>query len=105
VRKGIGHQPLQLLVLASYLGGGVICTIASALNPISPRLILISGIGSSFGLTAGILLVPSIIAKRAPKELELRPPATTLSAGWIIAAIVVGFAYVAVLGPGIHFHK
>lgn len=104
-RKEIGQQHLQRLVLASYLGGGAICTIASALNPISPWLILVSGMGASFGLNAGMLRVPSIAAKRTPKDLKPRQQEPMASPGWIIAAIVVGLAYVAVLGPGIHLHK
>lgn len=103
-RKAMGQQHLKRMVLASYFGGGAICTLASAFNPISPRLILISGIGASFGLTAGILWVPSIVAKRARKEPRPCLPEPTPGPGWIIAAVVVGATYVAVFGPGIHFH-
>src|SRR5882724_4120535 len=62
---GAGVADLQRLVLPAYLAGGAVMTIASIFNPISPGLILTAGVGASFGLNAGLLFVPGIVAGKA----------------------------------------
>jgi hypothetical protein len=53
------------LVWPAYLAAGVVLTVASIFNPIGPSLILVSGIGASFGLNCGFLFLPPIIARNA----------------------------------------
>jgi hypothetical protein len=90
------------LVFPAYLTAGLIMTVASFFNPIGPSLILPSGIAPSFGLNAGLLLVPQIVAQHARN----RPIATrsmAFSKLWLIAAIAATTVFIAVLGPGIRF--
>jgi hypothetical protein len=94
---------VRTLVWSAYLAGGVVLSAASALNPISARLILISGIGASFGLSAGLLFVPSNLPLPASADSESTCARTPLSIAWIGAAVIVGTIFIAVLGPGIHF--
>jgi hypothetical protein len=93
---------LQRLVLPAYLAGGVVMTVASVFNPISPSLILPSGAGASFGLNAGLLFLPGIVAANArPPTLVTRP--MPLSFFWVALGVVVSALFIGVLGPGIHF--
>jgi hypothetical protein len=90
------------LVWPAYLAAGAVLTVASIFNPISPSLILGSGIGASFGLNCGFLFLPPIIAKNATYRGvgEGRIP---FSAVWLIAGVLVSALFIGVLGPGIHF--
>jgi hypothetical protein len=94
---------VRTLVWTAYLASGVVLTFASALNPISARLILISGIGASFGLSAGLLFVPSNLALPASADSQPTRARAPLSIAWIGAAIILSAIFIAVLGPGIHF--
>ncbi|HLJ90242.1 MAG TPA: hypothetical protein VKZ53_25750 [Candidatus Angelobacter sp.] len=98
----IGVSALWANILAAYIGGGVVMMIASVFNPIGPSLILLSGMGASFGLNAGLLWVPGIVAGKARTQ---SPAASSLPASyfWIAMAVVLGGLFVAILGPGIHF--
>lgn len=98
----VASKDLRPLVVPAYLAGGVLMTAASVFNPISPSLILTAGIGASLGLNAGFLFVPGMIASRARGRVPTsrRMP---FSLGWFVVALVVGVAFVAVLGPGIRF--
>jgi len=102
--RQFGVADLQCLVLPAYLAGGVVMTIASFFNPISPNLILLSGAGASFGLNSGLLLLPAMIARdaRSHSTITQQVPFSPL---WLALAALVGGVFVAVLGPGIHFSK
>ena len=95
---------LRRVIRVSYVTGGALMMLGSAFNPIGRELILISGVGASFGLTVGLLLVPRDLASdvKAPgwvsQVLELQP-------AWIIAAIIVGSVFVGFLGPGIRLAR
>lgn len=100
---------LRCLVFSAYLSGGAILTLASALNPFSPKLILVSGIGASYAISWGLLLIPAKVRRRVAVAAESPLPgrsavAISPSISWVAAAIVVGFIFVAVFGPGIDFH-
>jgi hypothetical protein len=98
----VSIDDLRRLTVWSYIAGGVLLVLASALNPIGLRLVAISGVGASFGLTWGLLLIPGIVASQ-PGE---RPPATralTLRPVWAAVALLVAVAFVFVLGPGIRW--
>jgi hypothetical protein len=90
------------LVWPAYFAGGVVLTLASILNPISPSLILISGIGASFGLNFGFLLLPDYVACKAQSKgaATSRVP---FSAYWLVVALSSSGLFIGVLGPGIHF--
>lgn len=90
------------LVWPAYLAGGAVLTVASMLNPISPSLILISGIGASFGLNFGFILLPRFIAAkvRGQGAFMSRIP---FSAFWLTVALGSSGLFIGVFGPGIHF--
>ena len=99
-RGEVAPRDLRLLVLPAYAAGGVLMTAASVLNPISPSLILISGVGASFGLNCGFLFLPGMIDSRTrSRTLAGRP--VPFSLFWFGLALVTALAFVAVLGPGI----
>jgi hypothetical protein len=90
------------LVWPAYLAAGVVLTVASFFNSISPSLILGSGIGPSFGLNCGFLFLPPIIARNATYHGvgEGRIP---LSAFWLIVSVFICGLFIGILGPGINF--
>jgi hypothetical protein len=100
----ISIDDLRRLTAASYVTGGILLVLASALNPIGLQLVAISGVGASFGLTWGLLLVPRIVASHTSAR-----PATTkalaFQPSWVAAALVIGVAFVCVLGPGIRLSR
>jgi hypothetical protein len=102
-RKEVALQDLRRLVLAGYLAGGAVLTAASVFNPISPKLILISGIGASFVLSAGLLRVPGILERRFSAESGAASAPSSLSVAWVGCALIVGIIFIAVFGPGIRF--
>jgi hypothetical protein len=102
-RQDVAVSELRRLVIAAYVAGGSVMTLASVFNPISPSLILASGVGASFGLSAGMLLIPATVMRQCPAEVDVEPALASPSAVWICLALVVGGVFVAVLGPGIRF--
>jgi hypothetical protein len=84
------------------LAAGFVLTVASIFNPISPSLILVSGIGASFGLNCGFLFLPPIIVRNATYHGvgEVRIP---FSASWLIVSVFVCGLFIGILGPGITF--
>ena len=71
-RGEIALADRQRLVWPAYLAGGVVLTAAAILNPITPSLILISGIGASFGLNFGLLLLPRLLPTTVTAMLPTR---------------------------------
>src|SRR5208283_127454 len=99
-RGEISLSDLRRLVWPAYLAGGVVLTIAAAFNPISRSLILISGIGASFGLNFGFLLLPGIVAtaeRGAPGSNTPIP----FSPRWLILSLAISLVFVGLIGPGI----
>ena len=74
-------------------------TVASMFNPIGPSLILLSGAGASFGLTWGLLMIGGMVD--AGDASQRASDYVHRDVRWLVAAAVVGAAFVAVLGPGI----
>jgi hypothetical protein len=81
---------------------GALACVASIFNPISPTLILVSGIGASFGLNCGLLFMPPIIARNSTDHGvgEGRIP---FSAFWLIVSVFICGLFIGILGPGISF--
>ncbi len=99
-----GLTEMQRLVLPAYFAGGAVMTIASIFNPISPTLILLSGVGASFGLNAGLLFLPAMIARNRGGESVLTQH-IPMSWPWLALAAIFAGLFIVVLGPGIHFSK
>ncbi len=95
VRLARGSAPgIRRLVVAAYLSGGVVASLGALFDPRGVSEVWNSGALSSFGAAAGLLWIPS----------SVEPMAVRRSWGWIAAAVLMGFWYVAVLGPGIAWH-
>lgn len=91
---------LRRVIGVSYVTGGVLLVLGSAFNPVGREPIVLSGIGASFGLTLGLLLVPGILASQV-KEPGWISGALELQPAWIAVALVVGIVFVGFLGPGV----
>jgi hypothetical protein len=89
--------------LTPYLVGAALYVAAGLLNPAGLMLVAISAAASSLGGTSGFLWGPQLL--RDPDIPSASGPveALTRSWGWIALAGLVGTAFVAVLGPGVHF--
>jgi hypothetical protein len=100
--RQVAMADIRRFVWPAYIGAGVALTIASIFNPISPSLILVSGICASFGLNCGLLFVPPIIAEKVSYNGvgEGRIP---FSAVWVIVSVVICGLFMGILGPGVHF--
>lgn len=88
------------LVTLAYVVGSTLLVAASALNPIGPSLILLSGVSSGFAAMAGLTAVPRLVEHRVGRQ-EGRSGAISFSAAWVGAGLVVGIAFIAVIGRGI----
>jgi len=90
------------LVWPAYLAAGAVLTVASIFNPMGPSLILVSGIGASFGLNCGFLFLPRIVARKANYHGigEGRIP---FSAFWFSMSVFICGLFIGILGPGIKF--
>jgi hypothetical protein len=101
-RAELARSDVWRLVWPAYLAGGAAMTFASVFNPISPALILLSGVGASFGLNCGLLFLPGVVANHAGSQTVLTCP-IPFRLFWIVFAVVTAGIFVAVLGPGIRF--
>jgi len=99
-----GPQDAQRLILPAYIAGGVVMTLASVFNPISPSLILMSGAGASFGLNFGLLFVPAMVGACGGQEANVSA-SLSFSLRWVALALTLSVVFIAVLGPGIHFQQ
>jgi hypothetical protein len=90
--------------LTPYLVGGALYVGAGLLNPAGLALVAISAVASSFGGTSGFAWGPQLL--RDPDIPSASGPveALTRSWSWVALACVIGLVFIAVLGPGIHFH-
>lgn len=90
------------LVLPPYLAGSLVATLAGALNPTSPKLILISAMAASFGGTSWLLWAGALAGAR-PGGAEPGSPALRWQPhrAWLVAGGVAAAVYIAVLGPGL----
>jgi hypothetical protein len=95
-------EDIRRRALPAYLAGGAVMTLASVFNPISPKLILMSGVGASFGLSAGLLFIPAMMPSLAVAESENWQD-QSISWPWLAVAIICSGVFIAVLGPGIKF--
>jgi len=82
-----------------YLAGCLFYCAAGALDPMGLKLFLVSTLPASFGGTSGLLWADSLMP-RGPVE---RPLWVRRQPAWWIAAVVLGIAYIVVIGRGIEF--
>ena len=101
-RDLLSGAEIPRLVFHAYVAGGALLVAASALNPIGPALILLSGVSSGFAAMAGLTLVPRIVENHA-LETGHAEGAVSSSLGWVVTGLVVASLFVAVVGPGIQF--
>jgi len=101
VRDGdVSRREVGRLVFPAYVAGGLLFVTGSALNPVGPSLILLSGVSSGFGAMAGLAYAPKLVEART-RESENAALPLGFSLGWVIAGVLVAVAFIAVLGPGI----
>lgn len=100
--KLVAREEIVRLIFPAYVAGGILLVAASAFNPISPVLILTSGVSSGFAAMAGLTVVPSLVAKWTA-GIESGDVAIARSVGWIVGGAVIGILFVAVIGRGITF--
>ncbi|GCE15902.1 hypothetical protein [Tengunoibacter tsumagoiensis] len=106
IRPFLGADPsqrrtrAQTLTLISYFVGSLTNTLAGALNPTSPLLILISAAASSFGGTAFLLWIGGLVNKTQAGNAEVF---ITPTRDWIWIALggVALIVYFFILGPGL----
>jgi hypothetical protein len=96
---GVAHRSIRVATWTAYLSSGVVLTAASTLNPYAAVLILVSGVGASLGINWGLLLAmqPGGSAQDAVGQVF----ALQRNWSWIVAALVIGALFIAILGPGI----
>ena len=97
---GADRRRAEILCLVPYWAGAITLVAGSLLNPAGPIYILTSGAATGFGAMAGLLLVPKLVA-RTPAEMPAAPRSLVLGRRWMVSAIVLGMAFVLVLGPGV----
>jgi hypothetical protein len=73
--------------------------IAGAFDPLGIHLLLISTIPAAFGGNSGLMWADSLIPA-APTGSSL---AVARQPAWWVTAVVLGIAYIAILGRGVHF--
>lgn len=101
-RDLLSRAEVPRLVFPAYLIGGALLVAASALNPIGPSLILVSGVSSGFAAMAGLTVVPRLVEGRVA-DAGNAGGGVPYSATWVVAGLVVAVVFVAVVGPGIQF--
>lgn len=87
--------------LAAYWAGGLLLAAASVLNPISPWLILTSGVATGFGAMVGLVLTSALL--KGNHREPLRPAAAAVHFGpaWVLSSSLVSLAFILVLGRGL----
>ena len=83
-----------------YYVAGLFSCAAGLFDPLGIRLLLVSTIPAAFGGSSGLLWADNLVP-RTP--IEGAPLLVRRDVVWPVAALVIGVAYIAVLGPGIQF--
>ncbi len=83
-----------------YYAAGIFSCIAGAFDPLGIKLLLISTIPAAFGGSSGLMWADSLMPPTPPTN----PLTVKRQPLWWVAAIILGGAYIAILGPGIHFN-
>jgi hypothetical protein len=97
---GITRGQWCKLLLAPYLAAAIVIMVASIFNPYGAILILTSGFGASAVLNCGLLAAGGHVPVRDPRVAPA-PKSRPLNLPWLLAALILGGLFIAVLGPGI----
>jgi len=84
----------------SYWVGGAVLVAGSLFNPVSPWLILTSGVATGFGAMAGLLALP-VLLRRVAAGGSSSVPAWHVGWPWLAAGGVASLLFVGLFGPGI----
>jgi len=82
-----------------YYAACLFSCIAGAFDPLGIKLLLISTIPAAFGGSSGLMWADS----RMPREEPQHPLLVPRLPAWWFAAVVLGGAYIAIIGPGVQF--
>ncbi len=101
VRRGlISQYESAHVLLPTYIAGGLLFVLGSALNPIGPSLILSSGASSGFGAMAGQAFLLSLVEKQTRQE-PCAGHTLPFSFGCCVAGTIVALLFIGLLSPGI----
>ncbi|HMI31075.1 MAG TPA: hypothetical protein VK527_04985 [Candidatus Limnocylindrales bacterium] len=101
VRGGqVDRRDIARLAIPAYVAGGILLVAGAALNPISPSLILMSGLSSGFGAMFGLALIPRFVERRTAAGAT-GAPGLRVSRAWVVCALLVAAIFVGVVGRGI----
>lgn len=93
----------RTLAMVPYLAGGVLYLAAGALNPVSPRLVVVSAAAASLGGTSALAWMTRLLVKPAYPPGSDDGCVIDRSPGWLVAGCIAGAVFVGVLGPGLRF--
>ena len=101
VRSGqVDRRDVPRLAIPAYVAGGLLLVAGSVLNPISPSLILMSGLSSGFGAMFGLPFIPRVVERRTSGGAA-SAPGLRASGAWLVCAILVAAIFVGIVGRGI----
>jgi hypothetical protein len=83
-----------------YYAAGVFSSAAGLLDPLGVHLLFVSTIPAAFGGSSGLMWADSLAPRVSATGLALFVERDRL---WWTAALLIGAAYIAILGPGVRF--
>lgn len=92
------------LNLVPYLTGGILSSVAGALNPVGPVLILVSAAAASFGGDSGLAWMWNVLRSPNIPNSELQMHEIVRSWEWALVAVFLAILFIVGLGPGVKFH-
>lgn len=84
-----------------YWAAGIFQCIAGLFDPLGWRLLLISTAAAAFGGNSGLLWASVFL----PRSVTKQTLTVQSSRAWWIIAVVLGAAYILIVGPGIHLRS
>jgi hypothetical protein len=90
-----------VLTLVPFITGSIVSLIAGSLNPAGVQLVLTSGLPATLGGTSGLIWGPQLLNIPALQTSPVDKGTLPKSVGWIVGAIIVGLAFIFVLGPAL----
>jgi hypothetical protein len=89
--------------LTPYIVGCALYVVAGLRNPAGLMLVAASAVAASLGGTSGFAWGPQLLHDPDIPSASGHVTALSKSWSWIAFAVLVGLAFIIVLGPGIHF--
>lgn len=97
------HRRLRRFTFTAYFSAIVISSLGGLLNPIGMQLMWESALPATAGAYSGLLWLQYYIPQQAVPERKSEPFPRNYR--WILAAVALGFVFIAVLGRGITLHR